>query len=331
MIQFKEGFRINKSMNIFLLFNILVYFVDQVSSDRCGVADTMPSACANGWSSSQNYGYICPQMAMYSDSMEAAARIDFPETTTTFVYATAGGQKDEECGKCYQVQVLDAEQQWKPNFPLLVVQIINSGFDVLPHQLDLFMGAGGFGYFTACNSDCRSRACQGGTCGGPGMFSGTFDDWNDPQYADPNPCYSGGIKWLNGTTTEENLQESCLKLNRGNLSTVAAKATYDSCVRSNLQLFHQNFVSTNSKRVRCPPALVDVTMMQRADDANYPHPDPSLQLDLVCRGDRSRGRYCVTTMQDCCKPSCAWSGKAETVLGMNCVATCDRDGNVVGK
>jgi hypothetical protein len=44
---------------------------------------------------------------------------------------------------------------------LVVVQAVNSGFDVIPGQLDVFMGAGGFGWYDACNVDCyqSSDAC----------------------------------------------------------------------------------------------------------------------------------------------------------------------------
>lgn len=38
--------------------------------------------------------------------------------------------------------------------------MINSGSDVASGQLDIMMGAGGMGIFTAVNSDCQNRHCN---------------------------------------------------------------------------------------------------------------------------------------------------------------------------
>ena len=298
-------------------------------SNRCALADTYSSACGNGWMNSAGpaeYAYACPQMAMLSSEMIDAAARDFPHQP--FVFATAGGEKDDECGKCYQVRLLDAERENLEEEPLfLLVQIINSGWDVLPHQLDVFMGGGGFGYFTACNADCGSRACNGGTCRpGGAMFSGSFEDWIDAEFDDPNPCYSGGVKWLGADLPT--LYDKCGRLVGNTSESVAARAILESCVATNSRKLHQNFVSTRSTRVRCPPSLVTLTWMQREDDTLYPVADPSLPLPLECNGDRNQGRYCMTTMQDCCKPSCAWSNKASCTAGHECVASCNRHGDI---
>jgi len=290
-------------------------------------ADNTPSACANGPGVGP-FGYACPAMMMLTDVMVHAAREDGLEAD--FVYAVAGSATDESCGKCFQVQLLDAEREWRPDFKQLVVQVINSGFDVMPYQFDLFMGAGGFGYFTACNSDCTQRACQGGPCA-QGMFRGTFRQWVDAEYDDPNLCYSGGIKWLNRTSIARlwglcsALDGSPARMNQTN----ASIHLRDSCFRTNRQLYHQNFVATRSSPVRCPPALTRVTGLRRTDDASLPAPAATLPLPNTCQGARDQGHYCITTMQDCCKPSCAWSGKIPgNALDplRACVRTCDRAG-----
>lgn len=69
---------------------------------------------------------------MFSDDMLAAAKYD--KLDKNFVYAMAGSGSDSDSGICYQVQLLDAEKVWRSNFPMLVVQVINSGFDVQPGQ-----------------------------------------------------------------------------------------------------------------------------------------------------------------------------------------------------
>ena len=319
------------------IFITLMIFLRTINAQvpRCALTDTFPSACANGGDAVQ-YAYACPQTAMLSSEMIAAAARDFPGDSCPypFIYATAGGESDRDCGKCYQVQLQDPEFPFSFEPFFLIVQIINSGWDVLPHQLDVFVGAGGFGYFTACSSDCESRACQGGACRSKGaMFSGSFDDWTDAEHEDPNPCYSGGIKWVDADVEDDNiLEEKCRRLvGFGNESSwsVAERATVESCIATNQRRLHQNFVSTRSTRVRCPPSLVALTWMQREDDETQPIADPNLSLDLECHGDRSMGRYCMTTMQDCCKPSCAWSNKASCTEGYECVSSCDRDGNIL--
>lgn len=112
-----------------------------------------------------------------------------------FVYAVAGSGTDAECGTCYQVQLLEAERVWHDTFPLLVVEAINEAFYVMAGQLDLFMGAGGFGYFTACNLDCSALFCQGGPCR-QGMYDGNFAAWTQAHYTDWDPS----IVWDLGYT-----------------------------------------------------------------------------------------------------------------------------------
>jgi hypothetical protein len=262
-------------------------------------------------------------MMMLSDDMILASTYD--GLNGDFLYATAGSASDSDCGACFQIKLLDAEQQWNPNFKQLVVQVINSGFDVMPNQFDIFMGAGGFGYFTACNSDCTSHACQGGTCAQP-MYEGTFNQWTDSKYYDPNVCYSGGIKWLNDDNNTK-LLDRCEGLD--NYETYyRSNVTRDSCYRTNTQSYHQNFVSIDVLRVKCPDGLIRLTGMSRDDNDNYPSVSITNNLSDKCRGDRSQGRYCITTMQDCCKPSCAWSNKGG-VSDWSRVDTCDHNGFII--
>lgn len=284
-----------------------------------------PSACSNG-GFGDAYAYACPHQAMLTQDMQLAA--DFDGLSENFVYATAGSGTDQECGTCYQVQLLDAERVWRPDFPQLIVQVINSGYDVMPGQLDLFMGGGGFGYFTACNRDCFRNYCQGGRCS-EGMYAGDFAAWTQAHFMDPTVCYSGGIKWLN-ESSPEHLEQLCKALS-GNETTYKDLVLQDSCVFTNKHLFHQNFVSTKYTRVRCPEGLYRLTGIRRQDDDEGGLPNPSLAntLEKSCNGSREQGHYCVTTMQDCCVPSCAWGGKVSTTSGYDRVDRCSRDGLVI--
>lgn len=276
-----------------------------------------PSACSNGWgfsSSSAHYSFACPHQALLSNDMILASQYD--GLSEHFVYGVAGSSTDDDCGKCYQIQLLDAERVWRDDFPFLLLQIINSGYDVMPYQFDVFMGAGGFGYFTACNSDCHSRYCQGGPCQ-QAMFSTSFDEWNQAVYEDPNVCYSGGIKWLENPSLVEQYCTAALSENVHLL---------DSCIRSNVQKFHQNFVEIRTERVQCPEGLYRLTGLQRQDDNAQQKPSPSLFLPHHCQGDRTQGHYCITTMQDCCKPSCSWRGKGNPSPTWDHVDDCNAQG-----
>lgn len=280
-----------------------------------------PSACSNGQQRIDNkYGFACPHMMMLSDDMILAAKKDglYP----TFLYATAGSASDDECGKCYQVKLLDAERQWDPEFKQIVVQVINSGYDVMRGQFDIFMGGGGFGYFTACNNDCKTKYCQGGPCF-DFMYNTTFENWNNAQFDDPNICYSGGIKWFN----KSDILNICKHLVEDDQS-LKNKITIDSCFRTNTLLYHQNFVSLDAKRVACPTHLYLLTGLKRKDNENYPKIDILNNFDIECRGSREQGHYCITTMQDCCKPSCSWSNKGYPDLVFSRADTCDKSGNI---
>jgi hypothetical protein len=283
---------------------------------------TVPSACANGggWDG-DNVAFACPHMAMLTDDMTAAARYDglAPE----FIYGVAGGSSDTDCGICYQIMPLEPERHWRDDFPLLVIQVINSGWDVLAGQFDLFVGAGGMGYFTAVNSDCASRYCRGGPCR-RGMYDGDFEAWTDAEFSDPHVCYEGGVKWDNIS----DIWERCRRLSGGS-DELKDRILWDSCARTNLEYLHQNWYETRYERVACPEGLARLTGLWRSDDENYPLPHASNPLTQSCQGSIESGHACLTTMHDGCVPSCSWLGKVDARDGYLRVDRCDANGNVV--
>ena len=131
--------------------------------------------------------YACPRDMLYSDEMNQAAIDD--GFGGTFNYSIVGHDKDigsggidqgltDACCQCYQL-VFDypsENQAWvNPNdstspqsavtVPMpMVVQSANTGTNGIG-DMDIFMGAGGFGTFNGCY-------VQGGACpGGPCMYS----------------------------------------------------------------------------------------------------------------------------------------------------------------
>lgn len=302
----------------------MTMYKDMLPPRRYTDTDIYGSACGNGNQGSDK-GYACPHMMMFSPDMLLASMYD--GIFDQFFYATAGSSNDNDCGICYQVKPYDAERQWDDSLSErhLIVQSINSGFDVMTGQMDLFMGAGGFGYFTACNSDCKTKYCQGGGPCSESLYGGTFDDWNRPHYQDPNPCYSGGIKWLDESPADR-IHELCLGLTNSDIKEYKNYVLVRSCFLSNQLLYHQNFLNSDYMRVKCPDGLTRLTGLKRRDDDNFPTPHLENVLTNTCKGSRENGHYCITTMQDCCKPSCSWSGKGFYDIEWSKVDTCDING-----
>lgn len=265
------------------------------------------------------WAFACPHMMMFSEDMMLAAKYD--KLDEDFLYVTAGSRSDDDCGKCFHILVEDEEESHHRPIKHLIVQVINSGGDVGYRQLDLFVGAGGLGYYTACNTDCTSQYCGGGACQTP-MYTGTFSDWTNSEFqGNGNACYNGGVKWF--PPFDINMLETlCSNLFKNDDPTLFKnQQLYKSCVESNKYFFHQNFGKYRATRVRCPEGLYMLTGLRRSDDDIFPSPSLENELNEECRGST-----CITTMCDCCKPSCSWPYKGQPSNDWSSVRSCDKYG-----
>lgn len=278
------------------------------------------SACA-GDMQSESYGFSCPHMMLMSADMSLAASYD--NNDKDFIYATAGTSTDNKCGSCYQVELIDAEIESQEGLAQkqLIIQVINSGFDIFEGQFDVYMGAGGFGYYTAANADCQINYCQGGPCRDH-MYSGNFSQWTNTVFYDRNACYSGGIKWLDHTNPLIKMCKQAVNFE----DSLKDRILVDSCVQSNSMLYHQNFLSTKYLNIKCPEGLYRLTGLKRQDEDNLPSANVSNELTNSCTGSKERGIFCYTTMCDMCKPSCSWLNKGNPDILWAKVDTCNRDG-----
>lgn len=278
------------------------------------------NSCGAGFSSDTRlYAFACPHMMMFSQDMLLAAKYD--NLTENFFYATAGSSTDDDCGKCFHVSVDDEEDKHNRPKTRLIVQVINSGGDVGFRQFDLFVGAGGLGYYTACNSDCSSKYCNGGPCH-TSLYTGGFSEWTNAQYqTTTNACYNGGVKWF-PPMEKEVLHELCANLFKNDdPSLFKNQQVYQSCVLSNRYFYHQNFQAYRLTRVQCPEGLYKLTGLRRSDESMLPIPSLDNVLDETCQG-----KTCITTMCDCCKPSCAWRYKGKPTDEWPSVRSCDKYG-----
>lgn len=297
--------------------------------------------------------FICPRFMLYSTEMLQAARDDaalygWANTNgeSPFNYGVVGHDADvgglddgnSSCCQCYQIVYVKPEPSspQPPALPYpkpLIVQSFNTaasgtkGFDV-------FMGAGGYGAFNACYKDAA--------------FSNTskFNEFIYDQFPYQNPG-SGGISFLRcpeciqgwPPTIEGVLSAACQDKIRQlcnqalvNSSAQVTEDTRRSCIQCNKleSLYHQNW-DVVVKRVRCPENLTRVTGCRLVED-NLSLPLPKVQTpsDATANGTFRTG-YHTTTMQDCCKPTCAWAnwttGAKLPVDGeWNSFYSCDKNG-----
>ncbi len=329
--------------------------VDGDASTACGGVCTSANACANEGKPGEP-GFICPRFMLFADEMSQASTDDAERygwgEESPFTYAVVGHDTDSEAGsvddagkspccQCYQLipslpedQVLN-QQTKQPTIPLpkpLIVQAFNTG--ATTKTFDIFVGSGGYGAFNACAP------------GGSGI------DHQYTSYPSAGQPSGGGVKAVgefgNQTAckTQENLvteatitSEGCQSLiettcNQIESATPAiTETTRRSCIESNKvdTLYHQNW-KVYAKRVQCPVSLTEVTGCKLQED--LPLPDPSVTTAAQAAADSSfKTGYSTTTMQDCCKPSCAWQDKVTGTEGnhtadglYNSFYTCTKDG-----
>jgi len=287
----------------------------------------VPISSACNPNNNKIYGFACPHMMMFSSDMLLAAKND--NLDKDFYYAVAGASNDNLCGTCYQVE-LSIPLIKNSTFKQLIIQVVNSGSDVLEGQFDIFMGAGGFGYYDACNNDCEIKHCASGKCF-DNQYNGNFDSWTNSEYIEENKCYSGGIQWLG----DNKVYDLCMKTT--NYETEYKDVVlHQSCIQSNLLFYHQNFLQTKSKKIRCPTSLYKLTGLKRNDEDHYPIANINNNLDIICKGSSSSNLYCITTMQDCCIPSCSWSSwtnrnsrKGNPNINWSRVDMCYKNGSII--
>ncbi len=279
--------------------------------------------------------FICPRFMLFSPEMLQAATDD---GLADFNYAVVGhdvdrggidGQDDSTCCQCYQLvfahpspnndrQVLTNPDN--PNPPVsaiplpkpLIVQSFNTA--ATPYSFDVYMAAGGFGANNSCGPGQQ-----------PVSRSGLYLYTDYPPDGQPS---QGGVKpvthyseckteiqWvttesLSSDACQSRVADACNQLTSEIPGLTEQART--SCIRANSpdSYYHLNW-SVYAKKVECPEHLTQVTGCQLAPQglpavnasvttADQAAADPSFL------GQSSLGEmYETTTMEDCCRPSCA--------------------------
>ena len=277
--------------------------------------DTLKSACDGG------DGYICPRFMLFSPEMLQAEKDDaadngWPSDAFNYGVATLDG---EACCSCFQV-VYDKPTYLKtttikPPKPL-IVQMFNTGAG---GHVDVFMGKGGMGAFQA---------------GCPRMYA-TFPDigenpWNGGIRASNLSACGTEASDLSSTTCTSAIKAECDKIQGA--STAVTSTTQTSCVRANSaeSYYHENW-NIKVRKVACPTHLTEVTGCKPNEDSSLPKVDPKVQTVSQATGSGWQDKQ-STSMQDCCKPSCSWSGKTSNMkAGWESLYTCTKEGSPITK
>ena len=317
-------------------------------SSECGGActndygATSANACEGG-KTGVAINFACPRFLLYSDEFVQAATDD---TLPAFNYGIVGhdvdkggvdGTNNDACCQCYQI-VFDypkENQIWQdpnasaspvsavPPPKAMIVQAFNTG-TAGPGNFDIYMGAGGLG----ANNGCFS-------IGGSSSPSGLYQYTGYPAAGQPG---GGGVKAAgefgnqSACKTDQSWVSAATLASAGCVSKVTTAcneivatdpaqqaAARRSCIQSNAaeSFYHANWYFW-AKRVECPTHLTEVTGCKLAPQG-LPAPDSSVTTVAQAQAagfrqkDNTGQQYFTTTMEDCCKPSCAWTDNVKAV------------------
>ena len=185
-------------------------------------------------------------------------------------------------------------------------------------NFDLFMGAGGFGSFNACDPAFSSMKSPSGLY----LYS-SFPEQGEPGSGGVNAATQlAGCKTsenlvtaatLSSATCVANMQSACMSFASSTLTPQAVADSIQSCTKSNdaASYYHLNW-QVYAKKIECPTHLTQVTGCKLAPQG-LPAANPNVTTPAQAAADSSfkattssGTHYTTTTMQDCCKPTCAW-------------------------
>lgn len=331
-------------------------------TSACGGVCNTINACSESKTSKPgaDVTFICPRFMLFSPEMLQAAIDDGNEE---YLYAVVGhdvdrgfldGDAASTCCNCYQIiyaypspynekQVqLNPDNVSNPASAVPVPKpIIAQSFNTAATQntFDIYMGGGGFGAHNGC---------------GPGLdATSTSGEYLYEKYPKEGG-YSGGVKpithwsqcknqyqWvtdssLGSKVCQDKVTETCNQITHADPK--ITEYARNSCIQANQpqSLYHANW-SVYVRRVQCPEALTRVTGC-KLQDQSLPKVDGLITAEQAAKDNSfwkkgSNGRmYETTTMEDCCRPSCAaanWVQEKGLKVDpdYNVFYSCDRAGN----
>jgi hypothetical protein len=285
------------------------------------------SGCEQGGS-----GFMCAQSMVFSPYMVQAAKDDFNSGDPPFVYGVVGHDPDpggvdaessnyaSTCCQCYQL-VFKGPRDAAVSVPLpkpMIVQAFNT-YAGGPTAFDIFMAVGGHGNFNGCTENGAQYS----------GYPDTGDDWSGGVRATRySQCSNQGYtaESIGSQACQDHIASQCAEIEAGEPTQSISR---ESCIATNRvdTHYHMNW-NVVVKRVECPENLTRVTGC-RLNPQDLPAADPEIDTvaEAMSNGFRDSD-YHTTTMQDCCRPTCAWPTNTEnTSAPYSLFYSCDAAGN----
>jgi hypothetical protein len=297
------------------------------------------SGCGNGGT-----GFMCTRSMAFSPEFKQAAHDDavangWNASNPPFVYGVVGHDKDSggldtqsgnTCCQCYQLVFVS------PNDPVsglpvpkpMIVQAFNTAAGGAMN-FDIYMAKGGEGGNT---NGCSALYTTFPTVGEPN--NGGIRPVNFPtQCATSTNMYSQTT--VASSTCQQQIASQCNMIT-STMSASIQSTSQQSCIEANqpANLYHLNW-KVRAERVECPVNLTRVTGC-KLKSQGLPQPDPTAQDSSTAGSGFLTGSgngYGTTTMQDCCRPTCAYQSTnnvdPNTADSQYAIFyTCDKSGNV---
>jgi len=337
--------------------------LDGDATTDCGGKCQVINACSESTSSKPHADitFMCQRNQLFSPEMEQAAKDDGLDG---FHYAVVGhdvdkggvdGQDNTTCCQCYQLVYAwpsvanDRQVQQNPDNPNppasaipvpgpLIAQSFNTA--ATPQTFDVYMPAGGFGANDAC-----------APVGGMTSASGKYMYTSYPPDGQPVPGLKPATLWqecktsVSWVTTASLTTAACIQKTTDACNKMASNIpgltdqARSGCLKSNTidTFYHLNW-SVYVMKVECPENLTRVTGCKLASQGL-----PAVAKDVKTAAQAAKdsrfltktgstsNMYETTTMEDCCRPSCAaidWiSGKGLTTDPQyRAFYSCDQNG-----
>jgi len=304
----------------------------------CGGKCQVINACSETTASKPNADvtFMCQRNQLFSPEMEQAAADD---GNTGFHYAVVGhdvdrggidGTDQSACCQCYQLVYAwpspanDRQVQVNPDNPNppasaipvpppLIVQAFNTA--ATPQTFDVYMPAGGLGANNACAAVAGSTSQSGQY-----MYTSYPAD-GQPSNGGVKPAslYSECKTAVSWVTTATLTSAACVQKTADACNKIVSSIpgltnqAESACIKANSinTFYHLNW-SVYAMKVECPENLTRVTGCKLA-----PQSLPSVKKNVTTAAQAAQdpaflkktgstaNMYETTTMEDCCRPSCA--------------------------
>jgi hypothetical protein len=273
-------------------------------STNPNTGDTTGSGCNGG------PAFMCVRDMMFSPEFKLAAADDFPPATNPpFVYGVVGHDVDSggidkagnnACCQCYQLVFTTPRDPVSgvPTPKPMIVQAFNTGAGG-GKNFDIFMGDGGEGGNTA---GCSRQYTNYPNIGQPN--NGGIRALTTNQCVGSMNMYSAAS--IGAAACQTAIASACEMITASNAS--VQSTTQDSCEESSQvqNLYHLNW-NVLAKRIECPANLTRVTGCKLTSQG-LPTADMTAVDMNSANGKGFSSGYTTTTMQDCCRPTCAYKG-----------------------